>query len=91
MSKNGCENKPLLEKFGTVQGSVDTWFRMGSDPHKRAKPLLTLLVWLASSARASSPEPSAARSLVWGLGLETSAVLPARFFFIQAVDRSGKK
>ncbi|KAI4885914.1 hypothetical protein NFI96_030888 [Prochilodus magdalenae] len=54
--------------------------------------LFTLLLWLAASAgaRASSPAPSAAKSLVWGLGLEAHAVLPARFFFIQAVDESGK-
>lgn len=37
------------------------------------------------------PEPSAAKSLIWGPGLETNIVLPARFFYIQAVDSSGKK
>lgn len=35
--------------------------------------------------------PSAAKTLVWGPGLEANVVLPARFFYIQAVDRSGKK
>ncbi|KAK5861364.1 hypothetical protein PBY51_022769 [Eleginops maclovinus] len=34
--------------------------------------------------------PSAAQTLVWGPGLETDVVLPARFFFIQAVDSSGR-
>ncbi|XP_061782052.1 protein O-glucosyltransferase 2 [Nerophis lumbriciformis] len=34
--------------------------------------------------------PSAANSLVWGPGLEPNIVLPARFFFIQAVDSFGK-
>ncbi|KAI1885473.1 hypothetical protein AGOR_G00220560 [Albula goreensis] len=33
--------------------------------------------------------PSAARTLVWGPGLEANIVLPARFFFIQAVDSGG--
>lgn len=32
---------------------------------------------------------SAARSLVWGPGLEPHVVLPARFFYIQAVDTKG--
>ncbi|KAF3695058.1 KDEL motif-containing protein 1 Precursor [Channa argus] len=34
--------------------------------------------------------PSAAQTLVWGPGLETNIVLPARYFYIQAVDNSGK-
>lgn len=34
--------------------------------------------------------PSAAKTLVWGPGLETNVVLPARFFFIQAVDSHGR-
>uniref|UniRef100_A0A3B3YDW3 Glycosyl transferase CAP10 domain-containing protein n=1 Tax=Poecilia mexicana TaxID=48701 RepID=A0A3B3YDW3_9TELE len=33
---------------------------------------------------------SAAKTLVWGPGLEADIVLPARFFYIQAVDSSGK-
>ncbi|CAJ1071333.1 protein O-glucosyltransferase 2 [Xyrichtys novacula] len=33
--------------------------------------------------------PSAVKTLVWGPGLEADPVLPARFFFIQAVDSSG--
>lgn len=43
-----------------------------------------------SGAQAGSV-PSAAKSLVWGPGLEANVVLPARFFYIQAVDSSGKK
>lgn len=35
--------------------------------------------------------PSAANTLVWGPGLEADVVLPARFFYIQAVDSSGRK
>ncbi|KAA8588333.1 hypothetical protein FQN60_001527 [Etheostoma spectabile] len=34
--------------------------------------------------------PSAAKTLVWGPGLETNVVLPARFFYVQAVDSSGR-
>lgn len=40
-------------------------------------------------ARADSV-PSAAKTLVWGPGLEANIVLPARFFYIQAVDSSGR-
>lgn len=35
--------------------------------------------------------PSATRTLVWGSGLEANIVLPARFFYIQTVDSSGRK
>lgn len=34
--------------------------------------------------------PSASKTLVWGPGLDANIVLPARFFYIQAVDSSGK-
>lgn len=34
---------------------------------------------------------SAAKTLVWGPGLEVDIVLPARFFYIQAVDNLGGK
>uniref|UniRef100_A0A1A8ICF7 KDEL (Lys-Asp-Glu-Leu) containing 1 n=1 Tax=Nothobranchius kuhntae TaxID=321403 RepID=A0A1A8ICF7_NOTKU len=43
------------------------------------------LVW----ARDGS-ELSADKTLVWGPGLETNIVLPARFFYIQAADSLGK-
>ncbi|XP_064183810.1 protein O-glucosyltransferase 2 isoform X1 [Anguilla rostrata] len=36
------------------------------------------------------PAPSAALTLIWGPGLEANIVLPARFFFIQAVDNGGR-
>lgn len=35
--------------------------------------------------------PSASTTLVWGPGLQPHIVLPARFFYIQAVDSSGRK
>uniref|UniRef100_A0A3Q3AY00 Protein O-glucosyltransferase 2 n=1 Tax=Kryptolebias marmoratus TaxID=37003 RepID=A0A3Q3AY00_KRYMA len=41
------------------------------------------------SGAQAGPEPSAAKTLIWGPGLETNIVLPARFFHIQAVDSSG--
>ncbi|TMS06951.1 KDEL motif-containing protein 1 [Larimichthys crocea] len=41
-------------------------------------------------AAEAGPIPSAAKTLVWGPGLETDIVLPARFFYIQAVDSSGR-
>ncbi|CAB1346590.1 unnamed protein product, partial [Coregonus sp. 'balchen'] len=34
--------------------------------------------------------PSATRTLVWGSGLQANVVLPARFFYIQTVDSSGR-
>ncbi|XP_029559016.1 protein O-glucosyltransferase 2 [Salmo trutta] len=34
--------------------------------------------------------PSATTTLVWGSGLEANIVLPARFFYIQTVDSSGR-
>lgn len=34
-----------------------------------------------------SPE----RSLLWGPGLRAGVVLPARYFYIQAVDTEGKR
>ncbi|KAM8857203.1 protein O-glucosyltransferase 2 [Synchiropus picturatus] len=38
----------------------------------------------------AEPTPSPAKTLVWGPGLETNVVLPARFFYIQAADSSGR-
>ncbi|TRY91845.1 hypothetical protein DNTS_027194 [Danionella cerebrum] len=40
--------------------------------------------------RSKSAVVSASRTLLWGPGLETDVVLPARFFFIQAVDSTGR-
>lgn len=34
--------------------------------------------------------PSAGQTLVWGPGLEANVVLPARFFYIQTVDGTGR-
>ena len=34
---------------------------------------------------------SAKNSLIWGPGLERKIVLPARYFFIQAVDKENNK
>lgn len=56
---------------------------------------LLLIFWL-SLVRNEFPgaeggsSPSAAKTLVWGPGLEPNVVLPARFFYIQAVDSTGK-
>nr|XP_061799283.1 protein O-glucosyltransferase 2-like [Nerophis lumbriciformis] len=49
--------------------------------------LLGLVVFRPARA---DPGPSAVRTLVWGPGLEANIVLPVRFFFIQAVDNSGR-
>ncbi|XP_015197243.2 protein O-glucosyltransferase 3 isoform X2 [Lepisosteus oculatus] len=49
-------------------------------------------VFCPGSARGEQPEASISpeRSLVWGAGLEPRAVLPVRYFYIQAVSTSGK-
>ncbi|MBN3324963.1 KDEL2 protein, partial [Atractosteus spatula] len=49
-------------------------------------------VFCLGSARGERPEASISpeRSLVWGAGLEPRAVLPVRYFYIQAVSTSGK-
>ncbi|XP_053482642.1 protein O-glucosyltransferase 2 [Ictalurus furcatus] len=52
--------------------------------------LYCTLSCLVTVAVCSSAVPSASKSLVWGLGLEANAVLPARFFFIQSADKTGK-
>lgn len=51
---------------------------------------LDLLAHESPGAQARKP-PSAAKSLAWGPGLEANVVLPARFFYVQAVDSSGRK
>lgn len=38
----------------------------------------------------ASAVPSAKKSKVWGSGLESNVVLPARYFFIHAADKNGK-
>lgn len=54
----------------------------------RLLPILCLS-FLELSGALGGPSVSAPRSLVWGPGLETDVVLPARFFYIQAVDSKG--
>lgn len=58
-------------------------------------PGLCLVVVLATGSSSPSdpappPQSAAAGGLVWGPGLEANIVLPARFFFIQALDSSGR-
>lgn len=60
----------------------------------RPLPWLLLLCGLELFGLAltrAADQPSAAKTLVWGPGLEANVVLPARFFYIQAVDSSGRK
>ncbi|XP_053311263.1 protein O-glucosyltransferase 2 [Spea bombifrons] len=44
---------------------------------------------LLPCVKSAPPAVSAERSQVWGPGLRAQAVLPARYFFIQAVDSQG--
>uniref|UniRef100_A0A672IIZ2 Glycosyl transferase CAP10 domain-containing protein n=1 Tax=Salarias fasciatus TaxID=181472 RepID=A0A672IIZ2_SALFA len=55
--------------------------------------LLPLCVSVLAHRQPGAPAasvPAADNSLVWGPGLEANIVLPVRFFYIQAVDGSGK-
>ncbi|KAG7260497.1 hypothetical protein CRUP_006582 [Coryphaenoides rupestris] len=56
--------------------------------------MLWLLLWglLPGCPLGLSQEsaPSAAHTVVWGPGLESDVVLPARFFFVQAADSAGR-
>lgn len=60
--------------------------------------LVVVIVFLLFNGCAVQTEVSSIKSLdlrktkVWGPGLETpQAVMPARYFFIQAVDSKGKE
>ena len=56
------------------------------------KVCFLLLVYVTlQSASGKSQKISRKRTLVWGPGLNAKAVLPARYFFIQAVDKNGLK
>lgn len=50
--------------------------------------LMSCIIFLTRRSKAAAAA-SASKTLVWGPGLETNAVLPARFFFIQTVDTTG--
>lgn len=52
-------------------------------------PLLWLQLALLGAAGAGA-RVSAPRSLAWGPGLQATAVLPVRYFFLQAVDSDGR-
>lgn len=45
----------------------------------------------AVAAAAASGRLSAERSAVWGPGLRAEAALPARYFYVQAVDAEGQR
>ena len=45
----------------------------------------------SSSDEKSLPEVDPDKCLVWGSGLKSDIVLPARYFMIQLVDKSGEK
>lgn len=52
---------------------------------------VALVLLLLQTGAVGGSVPSAAKSLVWGPGLEAKVVLPARYFFIQAADSDGRK
>ncbi|XP_067265858.1 protein O-glucosyltransferase 2 [Chanodichthys erythropterus] len=51
--------------------------------------LMPCIVFMTRRSKAAAA-PSASKTLIWGPGLETKIVLPARFFFIQTVDTTGR-
>ena len=50
-----------------------------------------ILILMLEFVRGETRKISRKKSVVWGPGLDAKAVLPARYFFIQAVDRKGVK
>lgn len=52
-------------------------------------PLCLALGAAAAAAAGGDGRPSAERSAVWGPGLRAAAALPARYFYVQAVDARG--
>ncbi|KAG1945979.1 protein O-glucosyltransferase 2 isoform X2 [Pimephales promelas] len=51
--------------------------------------LMPCIVFMTRRSKAAAV-PSASKTLIWGPGLEANIVLPARFFFIQTVDTTGR-
>lgn len=58
-------------------------------PHWSVVFLSVLYTWSVPVCESSRVSPGA--SHVWGPGLEPGAVLPVRYFFIQAVTWTGEK
>jgi hypothetical protein len=53
-------------------------------------PALLLPLALLVAAGAREAPVSARRSLAWGPGLQAAAVLPVRYFYLQAVSPEGR-
>lgn len=53
--------------------------------------LWPLCVALGAVAAGAGGRPSAELSAVWGPGLRAEAALPARYFYVQAVDAEGQR
>lgn len=91
-------NHPVDKSNGSPWKTEDTETGMSLRPRPWLLPLLLLVLSpglsgleLPGGEADSATSPSAANTLVWGPGLEANVVLPARFFFVQAVDSSGRK
>lgn len=52
---------------------------------------LLLVCTFSAVCGQSIPDINPTECLIWGPGLEAEAVLPVRYFFIQAVDSSQQK
>ena len=55
------------------------------------KPYIFWMTICLSSYLYQALNVSAKKSLVWGPGLDARITLPARYFFVQAVDKGNKK
>lgn len=53
--------------------------------------ILILLISANGDATANEPKLNYAKTKVWGPGLKSAIVLPARYFFIHAIGDNGKR
>lgn len=58
--------------------------------HRNIQGLVIVSCYLIAKCVLSASIPNAKKTKVWGPGLQTDIVLPARYFFIHAADKNGK-
>jgi hypothetical protein len=57
---------------------------------KNTHAVVIFLFYVLASCVWCGSIPNAKKTKVWGPGLKTDIVLPARYFFIHAADKNGK-
>ncbi|XP_028392699.1 protein O-glucosyltransferase 2-like isoform X2 [Dendronephthya gigantea] len=58
--------------------------------YRNIRAVVVISCYLVASCALSASIPNAKKTKVWGPGLRTDIVLPARYFFIHAADKNGK-